>query len=673
MRLAAGTAILSSGCFLLLLGGLARWLAPSVLLAGLVACWWHRPGLPAWKQLTWWVPFAPWLALYSIHAVAPEIQPDAITYHLALPAAWLRTGQFLQPVGHYEVMPHGLELLFAGAFSVGEHSAAKLVHFCYLVASLPLIHAIGERLGLKQSRPAAALYLTAPVAAVCGTSAYVDVGLVFFFLATFYLLLEGRHGWAGVAAGFCYAVKMTGVVAAPAAAVFLLWKRRRREAALLLVTASLTSAPWILRACWMSGNPAAPFANHWFPNPWFHESTEAALRQHVTSYQVPPAELPWELALGGRRINGLLGPVFLLAPVGLVALRRSEGRLLWAAAAVATVPWWLNHGTRFILPGTPFVALTLASVLPHRVAWIAVIVQGVACWPAVMDRWVPAGGWRLAGVPWHAALRLEPEDRYLRQSLTEYRIAAAVNKHVKPDEPLLDLVGIATAYVSAPVRGHWQYAAAERAAEALRLAATMDSSRFEQLQALWPQRKLMAIRVETLRDYAEPWAVLELEILHGDGVLFPGSRWELDAEPNPWETPLIFDRNPVSGWRSWGPAKRGSFVEVIFPVALATTGVRITGLPSNGSVPLRVLALTPGERWERVGQSLDRRRPLALDMRVQATRYILREGLRWIVAHTGTKAWDAVGRDLVERPEQWGLEVIASVEGVYLLRIGRGL
>jgi hypothetical protein len=62
--------------------------------------------------------------LYAIHALAPEIQPDAIAYHLGLTAEYVRLGRFPNRVGFFEMLPQGLEMLFVPAFAFGRHSAA---------------------------------------------------------------------------------------------------------------------------------------------------------------------------------------------------------------------------------------------------------------------------------------------------------------------------------------------------------------------------------------------------------------------------------------------------------------------------------------------------------------------------------------------------------------------
>src|SRR3984957_14167665 len=235
------------------------------------------------------------------------------------------------------MMPPGLEMLFVPAFAFGRHSAARLVHFAFLLATVPLLRRIGRRLRLpdRVAWVAAILYFCAPVVGVSGTSAYNDAALVFFVLATFYLLLVWRDTCdvrylvpAGVTAGFCYAIKMPGIVVLPLAVAFVMVETRaiRSRAAVRLAAAALaTIAPWVLRAFIMSGNPVAPLFNGIFPNPNFHALIEKRLAGGLASYgNISLSSAPYELAAGGR-FGGIVGPVFLALPLGLLALRRRPG------------------------------------------------------------------------------------------------------------------------------------------------------------------------------------------------------------------------------------------------------------------------------------------------------------------------------------------------------------
>src|ERR1017187_10544004 len=155
-----------------------------------------------------------------------------------------------------------MEMLFTVAFSFGRHAAAKLVEFVFFLATLPLIFRVGRRLGASDLAclVAAVFYFCAPVAGITGSSSYNDAAGVFFALAAFYLLLLAEPRYllpAGVLAGFCYAIKLPGLIVAAGTALMM--------------------APWVVRAAVLTGNPFAPLMNRLFPNPYFHIATEQEL------------------------------------------------------------------------------------------------------------------------------------------------------------------------------------------------------------------------------------------------------------------------------------------------------------------------------------------------------------------------------------------------------------
>jgi hypothetical protein len=45
------------------------------------------------------------------------------------------------------------------------------------------------------------------------------------------------------------------------------------------------------------------------------------------------------------------------------------------------------------------------------------MLSAVLSWPPVVPRYGHGDAWRLARIPWHEALRLRPEERYLEAHL----------------------------------------------------------------------------------------------------------------------------------------------------------------------------------------------------------------------------------------------------------------
>src|ERR1035437_4558722 len=116
---------------------------------------------------------------------------------------------------------------------------------------------------------------------------------------------------SGVLAGFCYAIKLPGLMAVAGAVLFVAAQRRWKPVLIVAAGAALMMAPWTLRALVLTGNPVAPLMNSVFPNPYFHIATERELAASLRSLgDVRPAQVPWELAFGDR-LTGTFGPLLL--------------------------------------------------------------------------------------------------------------------------------------------------------------------------------------------------------------------------------------------------------------------------------------------------------------------------------------------------------------------------
>src|SRR6185369_6765871 len=158
LALGVGAAIESLLVFGLLAAGIAH---PPAFVAlgviGLAPLVWirPRPKAPMPPGLLGLV-FAVYGFLYFIHALAPEIQPDGVSYHLGLVSEYARLGGFPDRVAFFEMLPQGMEMLFLFAFVIGKHSAAKVVHFGFLLATVPLILELGRRMRLPNRLSGAA-------------------------------------------------------------------------------------------------------------------------------------------------------------------------------------------------------------------------------------------------------------------------------------------------------------------------------------------------------------------------------------------------------------------------------------------------------------------------------------------------------------------------------------
>jgi hypothetical protein len=472
----SGAACLSTLVFLLCAIGRAR---PAVFLAGgaaAVACAVRgqaRAGkrLPAlsaaWIAILFCV-LTPFFLAYFFNALAPEVSPDGSGYHLGNVARYLEHGGFTWDFAtdinsrfhsFYTDFPQGLEMLFLVAFAFGRHSSAALVHLAFLLALTLLLICYGRRFQMPRAGAfAAAIVFVSPIFGLTGNSAYNDVALVTAVFAVFYLLQvndqrkeENLLILIGLLSGLCAAIKYTGGPATLFAVAWLVLARHRVSLMKLLIPMVLTVAPWLLRNWLQTGDPFAPFLNHWFPDRFYSVAMERDYLADVGHFESLGHwwELPLDVTLYGAKIPGFLGPVFLLAPLGLLALRTSHGGKLVAAAAFFGLPFAFNAATRFLMPGIPFLALALGLAIENSIGILPMlaIFQALLCWPTLIPLYAADWSWRLREIPVRAALRMEPEGDFIARRLPDCKLQAAIEATIPKSKKIFSFAGRCQAYV----------------------------------------------------------------------------------------------------------------------------------------------------------------------------------------------------------------------------------
>src|SRR5215472_12623618 len=141
IRFPAGAACVSLVVFLLLqfhagFRGVLWALGGLTIVAGFFARPLFEQPLPPLSRLwriLYWLVYGGFAIYYLVFALAPEIEADAVGYHLGLVSEYVRRHGMPVRVSFFDLMPQGMEMLFVPAFAIGRHSAAKLVHFAFLL------------------------------------------------------------------------------------------------------------------------------------------------------------------------------------------------------------------------------------------------------------------------------------------------------------------------------------------------------------------------------------------------------------------------------------------------------------------------------------------------------------------------------------------------------------
>jgi hypothetical protein len=484
VRFVTGGAVLSLIVFTLCAAGVVyptvfAVAGAAIVAAGWRAAGWSLPARPKRLNRALAIAFGVFFILYLSNAMAPEISFDGSRYHLGLVARYLREHGFHRITENmYASLSQGVEMLFLFAFAFGRHSAASTLHLLFLLALTWQVYRYARDRGYRAAAaPAALLVFASPLAGVDATSAYNDVAVAAIGFTEFYLLQlwdERRDGRlliaAGLVAGFAFAAKYTAWVAVPYAVGFVAWKARRlREPAAVALCASLLIAPWMLKNWTWVHNPVAPFYNHWFPNPYVTESFEREYRDHMRHYRLASdREIPMQVTTYGS-LSGLLGPVLLLSPIALLALRRREGRQVLLAAAVFGLTYFSNIGARFLLPVLPFMAIAMSIALAHwpRLLLAIALVHAVISWPPVLKRYAHEDSWHLVKVTYREALRIKPEEGFLESNLPMYGATRMLDRLTPAGATVFVFTPIPEAYTSRNILVAYQSAANIRSRDLL--------------------------------------------------------------------------------------------------------------------------------------------------------------------------------------------------------------
>jgi hypothetical protein len=320
-------------------------------------------------------------------ALAPDLGSDAVREHLAIAARFARQGSLepgIETQTYYLNIP--VQVLYAGLAAWSGPLSAKVLHFAYGVLAAAGTGALASHLtGRRDVGLIAATLFEVPslVWWLAGT-AYVDLAITFYFLATVCALVcwveTGRRGWvlaAGLAAGVAIPSKLTSAALGGVLVLTILVRERRSLRAVLAsclacgIPALLVWAPWLLRSYLLSGNPVFPWFNQIFRSPLVEPvGVFAGVPFGIGTSPTALLSLPFAVTFAPGRFMeaGELGAHW-LALTPLLVLLAGRSRLtpplavVLAAAALWVIVWAyiLFQNLRYLLPALPMFAVLLAA------------------------------------------------------------------------------------------------------------------------------------------------------------------------------------------------------------------------------------------------------------------------------------------------------------------------
>ena len=345
-------------------------------------------------------------------------------------------------------------------------------------------------------------------------------------------------------------------------------------------------------------------------------------------------------------------------------LPRAVRYLLGAIAAAFTVLYLFNAWAPEISPDGSSYHLTPVALYLQAHGFKPVLTNVYS----TLSGGVDVLAWALQGIPYKAALRIVPEERYLHDRF-EYRWARLIEERVPPGARVLVRSLVATVYTSRDVLIGYEGAFNEELQDLL----DVDWDPSSQSRKLWaysfPERRLRRLRVVqtgTAKIPEEQWDVHELRFFHA-GVELPRlPEWRLQARPNPWGVQTAFDNSAATRWRSWETLHPDMSIEVDFGREQPVDQVRVELSDIDWNVRMRVDAMEANGVWTPLPASEELRqtqyagsvrRAAAFELHARGVDYVLLKDSDW-----GAK-------ELAQDPASWGMTRLVYESGASLYKV----
>jgi hypothetical protein len=399
-------------------------------------------------------------------AVAPEIQWDALNYHLAVPKLYLHYSKVLEIEFFHAYFARLVEMIFTICLAIGGPETVKLFVFLVVLGAALSVFALGRllfssRVGLW----ACALFYTTPLVGWLSGTAYID-GIIAFFVASSFIALalwyaSENAGWLYIAAltlGLAVGSKPNSgfafVVVVPVVVLRVLRDRRKLLRSRLKVigfTAAVVSVmalPTYALTYWFTGNPVFPLFNGVFHSEKGAFSNVIPFADRVGIGHAPSSlvRLPFWMTLATARFGvpqcGLGVGLALAFPFSAWLLRRYRGAAVLLLTSVLVHFLLLAYTMQYarfvvpILPGAILLGVATAFYLVNRYTFVVSVCLLVTI---VMQLCVSSSQyWNIPErFPVSVAFGTEPRDAFLGRVLSGYRSAMYLNAVTGPDDKVL--------------------------------------------------------------------------------------------------------------------------------------------------------------------------------------------------------------------------------------------
>jgi hypothetical protein len=312
-------------------------------------------------------------------------------------------------------------------------------------------------------------------------------------------------------------------------------------------------------------------------------------------------------------------------------------------------------------------ALSLGSSPPLLA--VLMIFHAVSSWPDEVHHYAHKYVWSLDRMLVRQALRLVPQDRYLRETDAGYGAARLIEATVPKGERILGLRGVSYAYCNREFLVSYQAALNQTLVDSMNMGwvdgyqpLVLETFQFPERTG----RRFRVLQTATVDNPDVQWSVHELRFYHQRIEIPRRPEWRLRAWPNPWEVQLAFDNSPATRWRTWEWVKPGDYLDVDFGKDEAVDEVRIDTSVDYWPLQLQVEALDASGKWSLVAKDpkIDSVQPKS-SIRLAATYEMKARGIHYFVVGDDSYGAD----DFRDDPAAWGLTQVATGYGIRIYKV----
>jgi 4-amino-4-deoxy-L-arabinose transferase-like glycosyltransferase len=217
----------------------------------------------------------------------PPVSKDALVHHLAVPKLYLEHGGMYEiPSMPFSYYPMNLHLLYLIPLNFGQDILPKFIHFLFaLFTAYIIFRYLKPRTSMTFGLVGVVFFISIPIIIKLSTTAYVDLGVIFFSTASVLLLFKWmENGFrfgplilAAVLCGLAMGTKYNGLISFLLLTLFVpfIYSRYQKKgkniffralayAGLFFLVALTVFSPWMIRNYNWKGNPIYPLYNEWF-------------------------------------------------------------------------------------------------------------------------------------------------------------------------------------------------------------------------------------------------------------------------------------------------------------------------------------------------------------------------------------------------------------------------